>query len=94
MVNGMQVKRGKFLHNGRVVCDVRIVRAPVRYGSGDADDPPAKDEPGPWFYFEWGSAVRPGELETGKLGRATLAEAVAAIEKQVGSVTWMGDAGG
>ena len=93
MVGGVQVKRGKFLHNGRVVCDVRIVRSTVRYGSGDEDDPPAHDEPGPWFYFEWGSAVRPGELESGELGRASLAEAVAAVEKQVGQVTWLDDGG-
>lgn len=48
---GVTVKRGTFLYDGTVTCDVRIVRTEMRYGSGDHDDPPEirDDQPEPCF---------------------------------------------
>jgi hypothetical protein len=37
--NGTIVKRGTYLNEGTVECDVVIVRSDTWYGSGDADDP-------------------------------------------------------
>lgn len=38
--NETVVKLGVFLYDGRIECDVRIVHSPIRYGSGDYEDPP------------------------------------------------------
>jgi hypothetical protein len=34
------LKVGTFLYTDSVVCDMRLTYSPVRYGTGDADDPP------------------------------------------------------
>lgn len=34
------VKKGTFLYDGTVECDLRIVYSKIRYGSGDYEDPP------------------------------------------------------
>ena len=34
------MKRGTFLYNGTIECELCIVLSPIRYGTGDCDDPP------------------------------------------------------
>ena len=87
---GVPERQGTFLYDGTVVCDVRIVRTEVRYGSGDYEDPPeeAEDQPGPWFYIEWGSTTKRGEYPAGGGGYPTIAEAMMGAEKQVGTIRW------
>ena len=47
LLDGTVVKRGIFLYDATIVCDIRIVKTDVRYGTGDAEDPPeiADDQP-------------------------------------------------
>ncbi len=87
---GVTVKEGTFLY-GTVSCDVRIVRTEMRQGSGDYEDPPEiqDDQPGTYFYIEWGSTTKRGEFSAGGGGCPTLAGAVEAAEKQVGNIKWI-----
>ncbi len=73
------VKEGSFLYDGKVECDVRIVRSPVRYGSGDYEDPPdiQNDLKRETFYIEYGSTTQRGVFTAGGGGFASLAEAMA-----------------
>jgi hypothetical protein len=73
---------------------VRIVRSPVRYGSGDHDDPPhlADDRAVKTFYLEYGSTTARGEFNAGGGPYDSLAEAIAAVEAAPGisdSVRWI-----
>ena len=47
------VKTGTFLYDGRITCDVVIVRGPICYGSGDSEDFPeyADDHEQETFYI-------------------------------------------
>ena len=60
--SGVPVRRGAFLYDKTLVCDVRVVRSEVCYGSGDHEDPPelAEDQSVPCFYVEYGSTTQRG----------------------------------
>ncbi len=60
--NEIVVMEGTFLYDGKVECDLRIVRSAVRYGSGDYEDPPeiADDTEKTTFYIQFGSTTQRG----------------------------------
>jgi hypothetical protein len=87
------VKSGTFLYAGNVVCDVRIVREPIRFGTGDYEDEEdvREDQLAETFYVEYGSTTERGRFNAGGGGHASLAEAVSAVESAPGigaTVTW------
>lgn len=87
------VKSGTFLYAGSVVCDVRILREPIRFGSGDYEDEDdiREDEQVETFYVEYGSTTERGRFNAGGGGHASLAEAIATVESARGigaTVTW------
>jgi hypothetical protein len=86
-------KRGVFLYDGQIACDVRVVRSPVRYGTGDEGDPVevCEDIEVETFYVEYGSTTERGVYAAGGSGYPSLAAAVAAVEAAPGignSVKW------
>jgi len=86
-------KTGTFLYAGEITCDIRIVRSPVRYGSGDCEDPPelADDHERETFYIEYGSTTLRGHYNAGGGSYPTLYEAMRAAEAAPGigsSVQW------
>jgi hypothetical protein len=84
------VRAGTFLYDGTVVCDVQIVQAPFRPGSGDDEDLPdhRDDQPGPWFHIRYGSTTQRGHFGAGGGYHRTVAEAEAEVHRQVGAVEW------
>ena len=87
------VKRGTFLYDGTVTCNLRIVRRRVRPGSGDWDDPPelANDKEGEYFYVQFGSTTDRGRFNASGGGGATIDEAIAVAESAPGigkTVRW------
>ena len=76
--NETVVKEGTFLYDGEIECDIRIIRSPVRYGSGDHEDPPEveNDLEQSAFYIQYGSTTERGVFNAGGGGYPTLAEAV------------------
>ncbi|MCD2516890.1 hypothetical protein LQ564_11290 [Massilia sp. G4R7] len=87
------VKTGTFLYDGLVTCDVIIVRGPVLFGSGDAEDPPelAEDREQETFYIWYGSTTARGHFNAGG-ARTTLAEAMKVVEEAPGigsAVRWI-----
>jgi hypothetical protein len=87
------VAEGTCLYAGTVECDIRIVREPVRYGSGDHEDPPeiANDAPMVTYSIQYGSTTRRGEFTSSSRGFASLAEAKAEAERTPGigpTVRW------
>lgn len=60
--NETVVKQGVFTYAGKVECDVRIVRSPVQYGSGDWEDAPEdqNDQMRETYYVQFGSTTQRG----------------------------------
>jgi hypothetical protein len=85
------VKQGTFRYDGEVTCDLRIVYSPVRYGSGDYEDPPecADDRDIDSFYVQYGSTTERGVFKAGTGAFASLTEAVAHAEDSVQDLTWL-----
>jgi hypothetical protein len=89
------VQLGTYLYAGQTECDIRIVRAPVRYGTGDDEDTPdiANDQNEPTFYVEYGSATQRGTFASRSVGHPSLEAAMSAAEASPGigtTVTWAG----
>jgi hypothetical protein len=87
------VQAGTFLYDDQVVCDLRIVLSPVRYGSGDYEDPPemADDVNQDTFYIQYGSTTARGVFNASGGGFPTLSAAVAHVESVPGfgsTVRW------
>lgn len=87
-------KTGCFTYASKVTCDLRIIRSPIRYGSGDHDDPPelADDQSVETFYVEYGSTTERGTFTAGGGVYDSLEEAIAAAEAAPGigdSVRWI-----
>lgn len=88
------VKEGTYLYDGRVVCDVVIVRSPVFHGSGDDEDPPeiANDRDEETFQIWYGSPVARGQFNAGGGARFSLRDAMQAVENAPGigsSIRWV-----
>lgn len=87
------VRVGTFLYGGEVVCDVRIVLSPVRFGTGDHDDPPdvAEDAVQDTYYVQYGSTTSRGVFNAGGGEFQTLLAAIAHVEATPGigeTVRW------
>ncbi len=87
------VKVGTFLYDETVLCDLCIVFSPVRFGTGDYEDPPevCDDVEIDTYYVWFGSTVARGHYNAGGGGWTSLAEAVASVECRPGfgkSVVW------
>lgn len=87
------VQAGTFLYDGEVVCDLRIVLSPVRFGTGDHEDPPeiSDDAVQDTFYIQYGSTTARGIFNAGGGGFSTLSAAVAHVEAMPGfgqTVRW------
>jgi hypothetical protein len=89
------VRRGTFLYDDAVVCDLRIFRSPVRYGTGDAADPPefAEDQAGDFYYIQYGSPSARGVYVAGSSAFSSLDDAQAHAERSLSRVRWE-DSGG
>lgn len=90
---GEVVRTGTFLYDGAVICDLRIVRSPIRYGSGDWEDPPeiANDQELETFYVQYGSSTERGRFNAGGGGHDTLRDAMQATQAAPGigpTVQW------
>ena len=88
------VRAGTFLDDGQVVCDLRIVLSPVRFGTGDYEDPPevSDDVDQDTFYIQYGSTTSRGVFNAGGGGFPTLSAAVAHVESMPGfgnTVRWI-----
>ena len=84
--NAPIVKRGRWLYDGVVPCDVRIIRHNVLYGSGDYEDPPeiADDREVECYYVEFHTPVGKPDWVGG--GAAlSVAEAVSIAESKLGA---------
>ena len=91
--NEVPVRQGTFLYDGRIECDVRVVRSVVRYGTGDHQDEPkvGDDQLLDTYYVWYGSTTERGVFTSGGGAYASEAEAVAAIEAATGigpTVRW------
>ena len=87
------VKKGTFLYDGTVECDLRIVYSKIRYGSGDYEDPPEleNDLIQDTFYLEYGSTTQRGVYNAGGGGFQSIEEAMKQAESTVGfghTVKW------
>ena len=80
------VQVGIFLYDGEVTCNLRIVLSPVRFGTGDHEDPPevSDDADQDTFYIQYGSATSRGVFNAGGGGFPTLSAAVAHVEAMPG----------
>ena len=90
----LTVAIGTYVYDGLVLCDVKIDLSPVRWGSGDDEDPPelSDDLVQPTYYLWWGSTTERGRFNAGGGGYATLALAQAAAEAAPGigpTVRWL-----
>jgi hypothetical protein len=87
------VKTGTFLYDGAVICDLRIVRRPIRFGTGDDEDPPEirDDLVQDTFYVEYGSTTQRGVFNSGGGAHPTLLTAIAHAEAAPGigkTIAW------
>ena len=80
------VKTGTFLYDSAVECDIRIVHSPIRYGSGDYEDPPdvQHDVECDVFYVHFGSTTQRGIFNACSSSFSSLPEAVAAVDAMPG----------
>jgi hypothetical protein len=80
------VKEGTYLYDGTVECDIRITYSPVRYGTGDHEDPPelSEEQECDTYYLHFGSTTERGCFSAFGGGFPSLAEAIAAAERAPG----------
>ena len=88
------VKKGIYLYDNLVECDIQIVFSQIRYGSGDYEDPEeiANNQEQPTFYVELGSTTQRGVFNAGAGGYQSLAQAIEAAENLPGigkSIKWL-----
>lgn len=93
------VLEGTYLYGGSHECDIRIVRSPVRFGTGDHEDPPewADDFEEETFYLWYGSTTERGVFNAGGGGFPSLEQAMAAASSAPGighTVRWREQVGG
>jgi len=86
------VMKGTFLYGG-TVCDLRIVLRPIRFGTGDNEDPTEirDDLVQDTFYVEYGSTTQRGAFNAGSGGHPTLGAAIADAEAAPGigkTIVW------
>jgi hypothetical protein len=81
------VKEGSFVYAESVQCEIRIVRTNVRFGSGDADDPPevSEDRVTESYYVQYGSTTQRGVFTAGSGPFDSLPEALAGAARQLGA---------
>jgi hypothetical protein len=87
--NAPVVKRGQWLYDGTITCEVRIVRHDVLYGSGDYEDPPeiSNDREVECCYLLFHTPV--GLPEWGRGGAAlSLADAISIAEAMKPTLKW------
>jgi hypothetical protein len=82
------VKTGTWLYDGQVVCDVRIVYSPIRFGSGDPVDPPEDDEERPSYYVEYGGPQQRHAFVGGGGCFDSLEDAVRGASERVPGLAW------
>jgi hypothetical protein len=85
------VQEGTALYAGEVPYRVAIYRSPVRYGSGDYEDPPElrDDIKGEWYYISYAPPVEPQRFSAGGGCFGTPQEAKAHVERMTnGTVEW------
>jgi hypothetical protein len=87
------VKTGTCLYDGQVECDLKIVYSPIRYGTGDYEDPPEieNDQEVDTYYLWYGSTIERNQFSAGGGGFSSLPEAMAAAERAPGigsTVRW------
>jgi len=88
------IRCGYFLYDGFHPTELRIVRSPIRYGTGDYEDPPeiCNDIEVETYYIEYGSTYEKGVFVArgGSFDSATEAElgAAAAVGE---SLVWLDD---
>ncbi|MDP9602381.1 hypothetical protein ABL840_09350 [Variovorax sp. NFACC27] len=72
------VKAGVFLYDGEIECDIRIIRSPVRFGTGDREDEPhvRDDVEQVIFYVQYGSTTERGVFPSGSGAYESLQEAM------------------
>ena len=87
------VATGTYLYDHTVECDICIVYSPVRYGSGDHEDPPEweNDIEVDTYYLWFGSTTERNRFNANGGGFPTLQEAMKNAESRPGfggSVRW------
>jgi len=87
------VQEGTYLYAGTVECDIRIVFSPIRYGTGDYEDPPeiANDIECSAYYVQYGSTTQRAVFSSSGDSCLSLAEAIASAEATPGigsTVRW------
>lgn len=88
------VKQGTFLYADTVTCDIRIVKSPIRFGSGDHEAPPeiAEDRQEECYYIQFGSTTERDIYNAGSIAFSTVAEALQWLSTAPGigrSVQWL-----
>jgi hypothetical protein len=94
VVLGEIVRRGTFLYAGVKETEVQIVRSPIRFGTGDYEDPPeiSDDVQIATYYIEYGSTSEKGVFHAGGGGFGSAEEATSAAAAAVGeSLVWSAD---
>ena len=89
------VKEGVAIYDGTAPYNVKIVKSPIWYGTGDYADPPEiREDREVECYYVWYKSPGPpgpaGPFKSGVGAYATLAEAVAYVVKATyGTVRWL-----
>jgi len=85
------VRTGTYLYAGTIVCDVRIVYSPIRYGSGDehVDQPEdVIDQERDTYYLEYGGTEKRGAFISGGGRFDSIEEAMHRAEATMEGLTW------
>jgi len=85
------VKAGTYLYADTIVCDVRIVYSPIRYGSGEeyVDQPEdVVDQERDTYYLQYGGTERRGAFIAGGGSFDSLEDAMRQAEATVRGLTW------
>jgi hypothetical protein len=87
------VKEGTYLWAGTIECDICIVYSPIRYGSGDREDPRnvSDDVEYDTYYIWYGSTTERGAFNVAGGANQTMEDAMAMAEAAPGigsTVQW------
>jgi hypothetical protein len=74
---------GTWIYDESILCNVRIIKSNIFYGSGDYEDPPEirDDEEIECFYIEFESMTQKGNFCSSRGGYLTLSEAISEAER-------------
>ncbi len=90
MINKKIVKKGTFLYDENIVCDLEIIQTSVRHGTGDPYDPKEirEDKKGTFYFIRFSSPFGRNKGLSQSFYHNNLKDAIKEAESAARNIEW------